>query len=722
MKWPSTLVDTDRSQATVEALESLLARGLSRHQLGDLAAAEQIYRDVLRRAPNHAPASHYLGVVAHQRGDPAEAERLITNSLHQDPNQSFAHNNLGEVFRVQESWEQARLSYEKALELAPDYVEAMSNLGICLLELGAIDDAIEQFDRALSIQPGFAEALVNLGNAYRAREELDSAAQIYRRVQQGSPLYVDSRLALSAVQLEAEGEQGAATVLESLLTSGHDDMRIHVRMADLCERRGDHNGEIDAYRRALTISEAALAGDHQPSRLAEHAKVRGQLGTALDSQGYFEQAETELRAALAMDASAPHIQISLASALNHQGKLTQAKELLQAALASSCDFPEAHSALGVNYQVSGDLEAARECFERAMELDPGYVPALEHLSAIRTFGHEDAGLLKRTTEIANGRNLPRLERRSVYFTLGKMHQDRSEWDDAFESYHHGNQIRRQEMEYDHRAHEKDVSKLIETFDAKVAASELAGANPSEVPIFVIGMPRSGTTLVEQILASHPEVHGAGELTFFHDISFRDRRTQRVRSLVECFAELEHETIANMTQTYLDQVRMDVPDALRVTDKMPTNYLNLGLIATAFPKANIVYCLREALDNCVSIYFQNFTVGNSYAWDLFEIGHRYAQHTRLMRHWQKVFPGRIFTIEYERLVRAQETWTRELLTNCGLPWDPRCLRYFEAERSVSTASNWQVRQPIYTGSIGRWRRYDRHLDDLRAGLAAEYGLP
>ena len=701
----------------MDELESLLTRGLSYHQVGDLTSAEQIYREALRRSPTHAPASHYLGVVAHQRGEHAEAERLITHSLQQDPNQPFAHNNLGEVFRAQEFWEQARRCYERALELAPEYAEATSNVGICLLELGATDEAIERFERALSIQPGFAEALLNLGNAYRVRPDLDAAARSYRQVQPGSPVYVDARLALSAVQLEAEGEQAASVVLESLLDGGHEDLRIHLRIADLCERRGDHIGEVDAYRRALAISEQAVASEDRPGRLAEHAKVRGQLGMALKNQGYLDEAETELRAALEMDAAAPHLQISLASVLNDQDKLKEAKALLQSALANSPDLPQVHNSLGINHEISGDLKAARGCFQRAMELDPNYVPAVENLSTIRKFGHEDTDLLNRMTRIANGRHLPRLEQRSVHFSLGKMHQDLGEWDDAFENYRRGNQLRREEMEYDHRDHESEITKLIETFDESVAARELEGASSSKVPIFVIGMPRSGTTLIEQILASHPDVHGCGELSFFHDISFRDHRTQRLRSAVECFGELDGETIASLTRTYLKLVCKDAPDALRVTDKMPTNYFNLGLIAAAFPRAKIVYCVRGALDNCVSIYFQNFTVGNPYAWDLFEIGHRYAQHVLLMAHWEQVLPDRIFAIRYERMVREQETSTRELLSYCGLPWDERCLRFFNSIRPVSTASSWQVRQPIYTGSIGRWCNYDKHLDELRAGLTA-----
>jgi hypothetical protein len=234
------------------------------------------------------------------------------------------------------------------------------------------------------------------------------------------------------------------------------------------------------------------------------------------------------------------------------------------------------------------------------------------------------------------------------------------------------------------------------------------------------MPRSGTTLVEQILASHPAVFGGGELQFFVQAK------QKLPIILEtdlpypeCLNEVHYETARNIGQVYIKKIEnlgQSFGRHTQITDKNPYNFLHLGLISLLFPKAKFVHCKRHPLDTCLSIYSYNFTTENYYAYDLKELGLYYREYVRLMDHWRKVLPLDMFEVSYKELIRNQKETSQQLLEYCGLPWEPACLEFYEYDRPVLTASNWQVRQPIYSTSYGRWKNYDRFLSPLKELLA------
>jgi len=239
-----------------------------------------------------------------------------------------------------------------------------------------------------------------------------------------------------------------------------------------------------------------------------------------------------------------------------------------------------------------------------------------------------------------------------------------------------------------------------------------------MPVFILGMPRSGTTLVEQILSSHPRVHAAGELSFFDELTLRPVADQeRALDYIDCMDALDAPTVSLLADTYLQRLCDGCPaqTIARATDKMLSNYLHLGLIHMLFPRAYFIYCRRDPMDVCVSIFAHAFT-DMPFAWDLHEIGRYYRQYQRLMGHWQRTFgEAKLLELRYERLVADQQAVTRELLEHCGLPWDRACVDFHRNPRHVLTASDWQVRQPIYSSSIDRWKRYAEHLQPLRLGL-------
>jgi hypothetical protein len=270
--------------------------------------------------------------------------------------------------------------------------------------------------------------------------------------------------------------------------------------------------------------------------------------------------------------------------------------------------------------------------------------------------------------------------------------------------------------FDVQSYRRWVDALIETFTPDLVASRTASGNASEVPVFVVGMPRSGTTLTEQICASHPNVHGAGELA-------KLRRTSNGLGLRSSSGISPGEAIASMTPQlsralaaeHLAYLRERAPDALRIVDKMPHNFELVGLIGILFPNARIIHCRRDAIDNCISCFVLQLSDGHSYSADLETLGLYYREYDRLMRHWDKIFPGRIFENRYETLIENQEKQSRHLIDYLGLPWDDACLRFFDRGGSVKTYSNWQVRQPIYTSSVKQWTNYESEIQPLIESL-------
>jgi hypothetical protein len=312
----------------------------------------------------------------------------------------------------------------------------------------------------------------------------------------------------------------------------------------------------------------------------------------------------------------------------------------------------------------------------------------------------------------------------LHFALGKLQDELADYDAAFANFAAGNGI--EKRPFDHLANAVFFEHIKDTY-AREKTHLAVSNNDSTVPIFIVGMPRSGTSLVEQILASHPRVYGAGELTAINYLMTHfDLLTGNATFpsgaatvSVTVLNEISHKHIKHL-RALSDEAGMK--DVLRVTDKMPHNFICLGLIAQLFPKAKIIHCQRDPLDTCLSIYFQHFNTHHAYANDLTALGQYYRQYDSLMKHWQAVLPSTmpILNINYEALVADQATWSRRLIEFAGLDWDEACMRFFNAKRNVNTPSYDQVRKPIYTKSVERWRHYDAHIASLKHALFAEAG--
>jgi len=445
------------------------------------------------------------------------------------------------------------------------------------------------------------------------------------------------------------------------------------------------------------------------------ADAQCQLALAHAKLGEFTPAQAAARAAIALDPNHAQAVHTLGALLVEYGRAEEAVPWLRRAVELGPKVAAVHRDLGATLLFLGDLEEAKASLRRAVDLDPRSDEALGALAGLQPMndGSPEAEALFALMERVAGapETFDSGVRGQALFALGRALETRGEPDRAFACLVEANALRRAAAPFDIDEAERRMETIAEVFDQARMAALSGGGDPSERPIFIVGMPRSGSTLVEQILAAHPEVLGAGENPILPELVDRTRGAND--SLYPYWAEdLGRGDVRNVAQVYLSRAPRAEAGRRRVTDKWLENFQHLGLIHACLPNATIIHCQRDPRDSCFSSFALRFSQGQGYAYDLVELGRYWRAYDRLMAHWRAVLPpGRMLEIPYEGVVADLETWARRLVAHCGLPWNDACLRFYEAKRQVRSASFAQVRQPIYTGSIGRWRPFARHLGPL-----------
>ena len=391
-------------------------------------------------------------------------------------------------------------------------------------------------------------------------------------------------------------------------------------------------------------------------------------------------------------------------------------EALQAAIRIDPEFAEAHNNLGIVYMDVGDMERAMACFREALKLNPRMAASSLNMSRARRFTAADLPEIARIEELVQEPDIPDEGRMNLHFALGKMFDDSAQYEKAFEHFLKANQYKRKRVRFNAEHYKGWSARFLDVFTREFFDQHANMGDASELPVFIVGMPRSGTTLVEQILASHPQVHGADELTTIFDITCAlEQRNSGAQTYPGIISTLDASAFTWGARHYLDKLRSIDDQAVRITDKMPTNFFHLGLIAVMLPHARIIHCRRDAMDVCLSNFVQMFAEGHYYSYDLSDIAAYYRGYEQVMAHWREVLPIRMYEVQYEELIDDQERISRELVDYLGLAWDDRCLAFHETKRAVRTASNWQVRQPIYKNARKRWKNYEQSLAGLKADL-------
>jgi tetratricopeptide (TPR) repeat protein len=438
---------------------------------------------------------------------------------------------------------------------------------------------------------------------------------------------------------------------------------------------------------------------------ADYADPHSNLGNLQLMRGHFADAERSLRYALKINPRFVDARNNLGLTLVNSNRLRDAKSHFEKVLKVEPRSTDALSGLALVAQTEGRFDDAGIMLNRALRINPKMPAALSSFASMRKMTTADSGWLENTEKLAASGIAP-WDESELRFAIGKYYDDVEDFKPAFHNYKRANDLLKPFAEpYDREARERFTDNLVQPLTRESFTGVAAGASSSNKPIFVLGMPRSGTSLTEQIIASHPSVRGAGELGFWAH-AVLEHESAIKQGLVE------ESMRRKLAEAYLRVLEACSGDALRIVDKATTNCHYLGLIHSVFPNARIIYMRRDPIDTCLSCYFQKFPPSLNFTMDLSDLAHYYRDHHRVMAHWRAVLPpGTILEVPYGELVTDQVGWTRKILDFLSLEWDEQCLNFHSTPRAVMTASFWQVRQKIYTKSVRRWRNYKKFIEPL-----------
>ncbi len=671
------------------------------HRAGRLDQAERRYRRILRRDPGNPEALNMMGVAAGQRGQPVAAVEFLRRAIQVDDQNPDYHYNLGMALQASRDIDAAIESYRRVIDLKADHADALKNLGGAYTQKRAYGDAESYCREAVRLAPNDAQAHNNLATVLLALGDFDGAAESAGRVLKLRPDYADAHSNLGAAHLGRDEFAEAEACFDAAL-------RLNPKQAEALNNRGltrlmegNVEGSIASFREAFAA---------RPT----YVEARCNLGRAYRELAYSSEAVAVYQEADRSRPNHPKVLTGLAAALIDQGEIDAALECYDAMLARDPDSLPALTAKANLLQLKGATDACYEIVGPMVDKEnPSPWMASLFASISGKIGRRDeaAPLLE---SLLSRDDLSREGRMTLHFALGKLLDANGKFDQAFQNYAEGNAL--QTRKFNRANFGVTIDRLTTVYSAENRPRLARATIASDLPVFIVGMPRSGTTLTEQILDGHPAVFGGGELDSIPRITYTAAGGPgNEGAYPDCVAELNSATLDGFVEEHLSDLRRRGGDARRVTDKMPYNFLHLGLISQLYPGARVVHCRRDPLDTCLSCYFQNFRRGNFQTYDLGHLGQYFVQYQRLMDYWREVLDVRILDVAYEDVVADLEGQSRRLVDFVGLEWDERCLRFYDSDRLVSTASYDQVRQPIYTRSVGRWRHYERHLGPLRAAL-------
>ena len=718
-----------------------LNTALGLHQRGLLDEAARAYQELLVQNPDHADAVHLLGVVTLQRGQPAAAVECMMRAVALNPGAAMYPANLAEAYRAMGQHERAVECCRLALTLRPGFPEAANNLGLAWLDQGKADEAVARFRDAIRLKPDFAMAHNNLGHALLLRGEKVQALDPFRKALQCDPNLVEAHSNLGQLLLELyrrpealvhcreavrlrpgfpEARNNLGNVLRELgrleeakacyaeALRLNDDLPItYNNMGQALQEEGLLNEALAWYQRAL-------------QRDPKSARIQSNLASLLAELDRHDEAVARYELALRLDPDYAEAYSGLGWVRHEQGRLSEAMTLYRRALELRPDLAGGYCNLGTLMEELGDFPEAERCLREALRLDSTHRGALAQLATLLRGKLPEADLAAMEQVIADP-NLSTPKRSGLQYGLALVLDAKGAYDQAAEHLWHANALRladwrrRGKEEYDPADHERFVAGLMRVCTPEFFARVRGFGHETERPIFIVGLPRSGTTLTEQILANHSQVFGAGELALAYEgFGALPERVGRDASALECFSQLDRETTRLLAERHLDRLREQHAQAPRVADKMPDNYLYLGYLAALFPNAAIIHCRRDLRDVAVSCWMTDFRQIR-WACDPEHIASRFLAYQRLMEHWRRVLPVPVLEVDYEETVADLEGVARRLVAWCGLEWEPACLKFYEVRRPVRTASVVQVRRPIYTHAVARWKHYEQALAPLMAQL-------
>ena len=617
-----------------------------------------------------------------------EAEKLAVELNQEFPKYQFAWKVLGAVLAATGRKSDALHANQTAIGLSPQDAEAHYNLGNTFQELGRLDEAEASYTQAIALDPNFAEAHYNLGNTLQALGRLDGAEASYTQAIKLKPDYAAAHSNLgNMLQKLGRLDEAEASHMQAI-TLKPDFAEAHNNLGNTLQKLGRLDEAEASYTQAISLK-------------SDYAEAYSNLGVTLQELGRLDEAVDSYNQAIALKPDFAEAHSNLGITLQELGRLDEAEATFTQAIEFKPDYAEAHSNLGSTLQELGRLDEAEASYNQAIALKPDFAEAHRNLTTMKKFNAQDEQYSK-MRELYLNEDISQEQRCQINFGLAKACEDLENFEQAYIHYGEGNVLRKKLLNY-------DINQDVELFQQIKANSSQVTQNSPEfekssmdlMPVFIVGMPRSGTTLVEQIVSSHSQVTGAGELNF---------AAQFGAAIAAGMTEANKDALLEFRHNYLNKMRSVSTGNLIVTDKMPQNFRYLGLLAAAFPEAKIVHVKRNPAAVCWANYKQYFVSKNiGYCYSIDDVISYHGMYEDLMDFWTSTLSERIYNLDYELLTTDQDSETRQLIEYLGVDWDENCLSPENNTRSVATASNLQVRQKVYQGSSEQWKKYQPFLN-------------
>jgi tetratricopeptide (TPR) repeat protein len=635
--------------------------------LGQLLEAEKICRDAIEKCPDDVNMLGLLGAVLIKLNKFREAEKYLRITIDLAPTFAKAHEDLGYVLLGLKKPEEAIEVLEKATRLDPNLDLAFLNLGNALAVTGRGKEADEAFEKSFNLSP--ERKLLAQANEYLKQGRFELAEKNCREVIRNAPDNVDA-----------------------------------IRFLGRLAARRNRVGEAERYyRKVIEIA-------------PDFTAVIVDLGRLLHEDDRLEEAIECFKRAIKMEPDNAMLYDLLAYSLSPAALTYESIEAHQKAIELNPKLASSWLGLGHTLKTVGRQEEAIEAYHQCSKLEPNFGMVHWSLANLKTYQFTDEEIADMETRVAD-ENVNGESEVNFLFALAKAYEDRKDYDKAWRYYDEGNSLRRMQEVYDPVDTQVANDTSISVFNKELLQQNTGIGNTDPAVIFIVGLPRSGSTLIEQILASHSLVEGTSELPYVSRIT-RSLNRNRADGInyPQAVRELEQRHFEALGKDYIKYCKMHRTEGTPYfIDKNPNNFPSIGLIHMMLPNAKIIDARRHPMDACFSGYRQLFAKGQPFTYDLTDIGEYYLQYQRMMDYWHEVLPGRVLTVQYEEVVTDFENQVRRILEYCNLPFEESCLNFYDTDRPIRTASSEQVRQPIYTQSLHRWRLYEQHLDELKEVL-------
>ncbi|WP_265561655.1 tetratricopeptide repeat-containing sulfotransferase family protein [Sphingomicrobium arenosum] len=674
---------------------------------GKYDQAERVCRQIVEARPGMADAHNILGVTLFARGKRDEGIEAVRRAIKITPKASSYHANLGELLRQQGQLDEAKEALEQSVALTPDNAQAHNNLGIIAFDQKRFKDAIGHYRKAIELKPEMSEALNNLGNVLRLAGKNDEAIEAYQDALTYREIYPEAYNNLGTL-LQAKGQKEEAEhAMRKAIQQSPQYIEARNNLASLYHAE---NKDVDALR---ILAETLKFAPQDVATLLLTARI--QMG-----RNAHQAAEQALRFVIGREPKNVEALTMMGQLLHETDRCEEAIERLETALEENADHPEARNFYGIALKSVGRLDEAREHILSALAKNPNLIGAYANLGDLVNFKEEDElfdGMDRIMKRVKNPEAPGML---ALHFAYAKALADRGEHERALEHYILGGKMKRAQLNYNEDETHGFFDAIRAAFPKEVFENRKFEGIDNERLVFIVGMPRSGSTLTEQIISTHKDVFGAGEVKYFSQSMGKLRdRFPSLPKFPDMMEKLNPKQMEILGNTYLNRMTEGAGDAKRVTDKLLTNFFFIGLIHLLYPKAKIINTQRDPVDTCLSGFTKLFKDDMPHSYNLEELGRYYAKYQQLMDHWNEVLPeGVLYTSQYEKVVDDIDTEAKKLIDFIGLDWDPNCLKFYESKRAVKTASVAQVRKPIYKSSVQRWKRYGEGLNPLVEAIKAQ----